>query len=156
MTSTSANSGRGNSLRRSVFGRAETGTSGWGKVTPVRPGDESSNMVGSTTIGLFTGIVFSVMVDLLQNFDQEIDLFPGVHFCNCDQHMILEGGIILSEIVTTHNAMFEQMCIDLGHRFWAAYRKLMKERCIKAQIVAFEVVDLFGGIVSFVVACLLY
>src|SRR5512139_1864377 len=109
MTSTSASSGSGRSSRSKSSGMSAKGTSGSGKVTPVRPGEDSSKSVGSTTVAALSGLSVNSVIDHLpcefpQRFDQRFDLFLRIHFCDCNQQVILERGVVLPEVVPADDA----------------------------------------------------
>ena len=57
-----------------------------------------------------------------------IDFFLGVHLGHGDQHVILERGIILAQIVAAQDAVFQQMRVDFCDRAAHAQRKFVEER----------------------------
>jgi hypothetical protein len=67
------------------------------------------------------------MVHLRQGVHKGINFIPGIHLGHSEKHVILKGWIILSQVVTADETMFEKVIIDLGYWFQAADGKLMKE-----------------------------
>ena len=91
------------------------------------------------------------MAHLRKRIHQRVDFVPGVHLGHGHQHVILEGGIVLAEIVAAQDAVFEQVVVDCLHRLRAADRELVEEGRIEAERVAGDFGDLPGGVVSLVV-----
>src|SRR5574341_1925037 len=119
-------------------GRSVSGTSEAGIVTPVRPGEDRSKMVGSTIftfVALTGGTVFVCSIDeaslimahLRKDVDESINIFLAIHLGHRDQHVILERGIILAKIVSAENAVLEQMRVDFWDGAIDAQRKLVEE-----------------------------
>ena len=92
------------------------------------------------------------MAHLRQHFDKRVDFFLAVHLGHGDQHVILERGIILTEIVAAEDAVFEQMRVDFLHRAVDAQRKLMEERLGETQPHAFDLAEFCGGIMRLLIA----
>jgi hypothetical protein len=60
-------------------GRAVSGTSEAGIVTPMRPGEDKSKMVGSTIFAAATFSGVSIMAHLRQHFNERVNFFLAVH-----------------------------------------------------------------------------
>ncbi len=56
-----------------------------------------------------------------------------VHLGDGDQHVILERGIILAQVVAAEDAVFEQVGVDLSDGRGTAQRKFVEEGLGEAQ-----------------------
>src|SRR5450830_1310038 len=96
-TSISDISGKANSLRTKPFGKLVLGTSLSGNFTPWRPGDESSNTVGS------------VMAHLLDGRLEVVNRILTHLFGYGNHQAALQFRIILAKVVATQDFIILQM-----------------------------------------------
>src|SRR5574341_247900 len=147
-------------------GKAVSGTSEAGIITPVRPGEDRSKMVGSTIFTFFpfalSGAPWAVfvcsideasliMAHLRKGLDESINIFLAIHLGHRDQHVILERGIILAKIVSAENAVLEQMRVDFCNRAIDAQRKLVEEWLGETQAHTIDLAELRRGVVCLLI-----
>ena len=72
-------------------------------------------------------------------------------FGHCEQHMIFERGEILAKIVTTQDAVVQQVEVYLIHTAWTADDEFVEERCLGAQLEAINGGDAVSGVMRLVI-----
>ncbi len=79
------------------------------------------------------GSMILAMVRLPEDLHQVINILPGVHFSDSDQHVILERWIIPAQVISSQDAVFQQVGIQFRHRSWTTQGKFVEEGSGKTQ-----------------------
>ena len=91
------------------------------------------------------------MAASLQNQAEIVDILFGDHLGDSDQQAVFEHRIAAGEVITTEDVVFQQVFLELIHRFRTLNDKFMEERPRIQNFVARDLSDLLCRIVRFVV-----
>jgi len=91
--------------------------------------------------------------ELTQGADEIVDLGAGVGLGDTEQHVVLEGRIVLAEVVAADDvALVEEEVVDLGDGARAGDDELLEEGARGDDAEARERADEVGGVVALVPA----